>query len=249
MIRSILIALQLLTRIPVSIKGEVTPAELGRSAAAFPVAGLLIGLILSGVYVLAINLWPASIAAVLVLTAMVFVTGGLHIDGLMDTADGVFSGRSRERMLEIMRDSRVGSMGVMAAVLVYLLKFVSITAMPAATAVVGLIGAPVLSRWAMVAAISAYPYARSGPGTGKPYADYVSRREFYMATVIALLIVGGIWRWPGSLVAVAAVVVAVMLAYFLNSRLGGLTGDCYGAVNETVEAVILLVIAAGVHLG
>lgn len=244
MLRRTLIALQLLTRIPVTVTGELAPADLGKSAAAFPIVGVLIGMILSGVYILTDKIFPSDVAVALVLVTMVLVTGGLHVDGLMDTADGIGSGRSRERMLEIMRDSRVGSMGVMAAGLVYLLKFVLLGAIPAGLVGTSLLGVPVLSRWAMVVAIYSYPYARSGPGTGKPFADYVSWQELLVATVITLAVIGWLWRWPGLLAAAVTFGVTSSLAFFLNSRLGGLTGDCYGAVNELVEVTVLLVLVA-----
>lgn len=237
----ILIAVQFLTRLPVNIKGEVSLPELGAAAAAFPIAGILVGGVLALVYYVSASILPAPVAVFLTVTGLVFITGGLHLDGLMDTADGIFSGKGRERMLEIMKDSRVGAMGVIACVLLLGGKLLLITQLDSPWIFRVLLIFPVLSRWMLVWALAGYPYARVGEGTGRLFCDHVSIKEVAIATVITLVYVIALGGYAGALLVAGAAAAGLGTTYFLSNRLGGLTGDTYGATNEIVEVVVLLV--------
>jgi adenosylcobinamide-GDP ribazoletransferase len=249
---SFVAALQLLTRFPVPIQVPFEEKVLRRSVIFFPVAGLLIGLFLyvSGSALTA--LLPAGAAAALLTAIWVGITGGLHLDGLMDTADGVLSHRSRERMLEIMKDSRVGAMGVMACVVQLLLKFAFLNAIMEAgwgTGASLVLGTAIWSRWVMVAAIAIWPYARSGEGMGSMFKGVGGRQLMGCSAAAAIVSVAALSVLSGGrishviMLSSAAILLAGafggLVAWRLAGKLGGLTGDTYGAINELTEAWLL----------
>jgi adenosylcobinamide-GDP ribazoletransferase len=255
-------AFQFLTRLPLPVAVPFDEATLARSVVAYPAVGLVIGILLAAAGAAAAWLLPPLPAAVLTLTAWVAVTGGLHLDGLMDTADGLLSSRSRERMLEIMKDSRVGAMGVMAGGLQLLMKAALLTAWAGDARRAPwllLATAPLLSRAFLAAAIAGWPYARAdGAGLGGLYRG-VSRRHAAAAALIAapltlaLALAAGQgparWQaaaWAAALFA-AAYAAGWALARGMSRKLGGLTGDTYGALNELLETLLLLIMAIGIH--
>ncbi|ALS27673.1 cobalamin 5'-phosphate synthase [Paenibacillus sp. 32O-W] len=249
-------AIQFLTRVPVPWQVPFERPVLARSVIYFPAAGWLIGVLLTACADLLRIGVPPLPGAVILLGLWVALSGGLHLDGWMDTADGVFSGRSRERMLDIMKDSRVGAMGVIAAVLLLLFKFAALAELVASpawrTAVPALIAVPALSRLWMGAAIAGWPSARPNEGLAAYFAD-AGRRHSAGALIVAAALLLPVFRltgWPLSdallfLLAAAATgaLVSWLLAGWLCRRLGGLTGDTYGAINEAVEAALLFAIA------
>ena len=215
------------------------PGELGRSAAFFPVVGLLLGGALAGLDAILRLAWPVSLASAVVLVALVLLTGGLHIDGLMDSCDGLFGRREPERRLEIMRDSRVGSFGAVGAVCVLLVKFAALSELPDVWRIGGLVLMATLSRWAMVVAIWGFPYARA-QGLGRVFKDEVRWRQVIVATLIAAAAAGLGAQASGAAVFAVAALAMWLTARFICTRIPGLTGDSYGAVNEVVEVVVLL---------
>jgi cobalamin 5''-phosphate synthase/cobalamin synthase len=264
-LQALIAALQFLTRFPVPVEVPFVPAVLKRSVIYFPAAGLAIGLVAGLASLLlpyAVPVWPA---AVLLLALWIALSGGLHLDGWMDTADGVLSHRSRERMLDIMKDSRVGAMGVIAAILLLLLK-VSLLASLLEYAVRedgrGLLFALLVvsacwSRAWMAAAIAYWPPARGEEGIGAMF-NGVNKRNAALSLLTALVIsfmtlmISGINLWAASTVSLSAGLVTLLAggltAIRLNGKLGGLTGDTYGAMNEAVEAAILLAAVSWLHL-
>lgn len=231
--------LQFLTRIRVIKQTDWSPASFGRSVKYFTLIGAIIGLILAAINYTLSQFLPAHVLAAVIILAEIVITGGLHCDGFMDTADGVFSGRSRERMLEIMKDSRVGANGVVAFGLLLLLKYSLIVDMTSTMLTTALLVMPVAGRLAMVISITSFPYARPD-GMGKAFAQYAGRSTLLIAAIVALVIV-----IPLGLTAVvsagAAVVAGVLAARYFTNVLGGLTGDTYGAVTYLTELMALLV--------
>lgn len=253
---SALAALQLMTRFPLPRRMPEAPAEFGRSAVFFPLAGLLVGAVLAGAgYALGYG-FPHYVCGAFVMALWVLVTGGLHLDGWMDTADGLFSNQSRERMLVIMKDSRVGAMGVMAAGIALIVKTALLAALFAdagRSAFLLLALVPAWSRAFVAAAIAGWPYARKEGGFGGLYRA-VKARHAWGAGILAagltwlLLPLGGFD--PAATLAglgVAAILAygtGALLAAGIARKLGGLTGDAYGALNEALE-LALLAAAAG----
>lgn len=255
-----LLALQFLTRIPVIVRGTVTEETKARSMAYFPLVGLLLGVAAAAVYALSSLVLPAAVVNLIIISFFVLVTGNMHGDGLMDTADGLYSGRPREGMLEIMKDSRTGSHGVMAGILAVLFKLVLLgqfLVVPEKTA--ALIIVPVLGRWAQVYSAAMFPYARTGGGTGL-FTVKVGRRELFWASVTTLtasvlvsaftcgltetvsaegLLTGML---KGIVLAAAVFAGTFALGRYISGRLGGLTGDTYGAINECAEVLAFVVL-------
>ena len=245
-------ALRFLTALPLA-HSEVKPGEIGRSAAFFPLVGLLLGLGLAGLDLVLRQLWPASVVNAGLVVASVLLTGGLHLDGLMDSCDGLFGRRDPARRLEIMRDSRVGSFGVLGAACAILLLFAGLGELREPWRFGGLVLMGTLSRWAMVLAIWGFPYARA-EGLGRSFKDGLSVAHVLAATVLAVVVVAaGLAVGPPPLVGAAALVGAALVALavgaFVCTRIPGLTGDSYGAINQIAELAVLLTLVALVKAG
>jgi adenosylcobinamide-GDP ribazoletransferase len=236
----VLPAIQFLSIVPV--KRGFTMEEVGHSAAFFPVVGLIIGLALVVLnYFLGMFL-PFSVDNVLLLVALVIITGAMHMDGLVDTCDGVAGHRTVEERLNIMRDSRVGGFGAIGGALILLVKFVVLNSVPRDWIGSALILMPVLSRWAMVYSIYAYPSARPD-GLGKMFKDGVGWIQMAAATLIAVLVALVLFHKVWFSILLFVFVLATATALFLKNRLKGLTGDTYGAINEIAEVGVLIMIS------
>lgn len=237
-------ALSFFTRIPVP---WLKPSEKAwrQSVAWYPAVGLVIGCLLWAFLTAALWAFSPLLAAVLTCAAWVYITGGLHLDGWMDLADGLGSSRSRERMLEIMKDSRSGAMAVLAAILLLLVKTAGLAELAAASAsllpVILII--PFAARTHVLVAIHFWPYATEEGGIGKNIGEGL---RFWHIGLAYLALLGLGW-WLAGIPAVAAVAVSLLFVLWfargISRRLGGLTGDCYGALIESSEAVMLLILA------
>ena len=235
-----LTALGFLTALPVP-RRVANAAALARALIFFPLVGLLVGAVLLGLDLLLAPLLPNGVRVALLLGAGIGLTRALHLDGLMDCCDGLFGGFTPERRLEIMRDSRVGAFGVLGAIVVLLLRFNGLAALSDPWLVAGLLLPPTLGRWAMTLAIVAYPYGRKG-GLGVAFKEGASWRQVALAGILATGAAVALW-WPWGVLALpVAAALTAGLARFMRGRLPGLTGDCYGAINEIVEVVLLLVV-------
>ncbi len=234
----------LLSSLPLPFAPKELASSLGRAAGWFPLVGLIFGLILAGVGWGLFAFLPVGIAAALILAVWVALTGMLHLDGFMDSCDGLLPPREPARRLEIMKDSRVGAFGVVGGVLLLLLKYNALLALPAAQRLPALIVTPTLGRWAMSWAMARYPLARSG-GMGKLFTEGLGHAQILLATVIMLAVLFGMMAWPMALALLAATwLITALLARLAMSRIHGLTGDVYGAICEAVETVMLVIVAA-----
>ena len=238
---SLIVALGFLTALPLPRGGALRTGELARSLGWFPLAGAVVGgLLLALDFGLSLVL-PLGVRSVLVIIAGIAITRGLHLDGLMDVCDGLFGGFTPERRLEIMRDSRVGAFGVLGAVADLLLRYAALVALTDGWRLVGLVLPPIIGRWAMVWAMVAYPYGRA-EGLGAAFKRDAGWGQVAVATVGAAILGAAFW-WPwGAAGLVVGWLVAVAVGRFMLRRLPGLTGDCYGTINEVVEGVVLVVV-------
>lgn len=230
--------LQFLTRIRLVKQTDWSPDSFGRSVKYFTLIGAIIGLILAGLNYILSQFLPSHVLAATLILAEIVLTGGLHCDGFMDTADGVFSGRPRERMLEIMKDSRVGANGVVAFGLLLLLKYSLIVDMTPTMLVTALFTMPVVGRLVMVISVTSFPYARP-EGMGKAFAQYADRTTLCITAAVAVAVVIPLGL-QALICAGGAVLAGILTARYLAKILGGLTGDTYGAVTELTELVALL---------
>ncbi len=238
--RSFLTAVKFLTILPVGKKFALQDKELAKSAVYFPLVGALIGLLLVAVDFILRPFFPDLIVNLFILIALILVTGGLHLDGFMDSIDGLFSGRDKNRILEIMRDSKVGAFGTMAVIFLILLKLSFLNEIQSGIRYSVLILMPVLSRWAAVYAAKNYPYARSTSGTGEPFARLVGRGELISATVFTAILAIFLLGFRGIIIWFIAFLVLLLLTGWINKKIHGMTGDTYGAIIEITEVVVLV---------
>lgn len=246
-----LAALRFLTSIPLPRPREIGKEELGRSAVYFPVVGLIIGVILAGLYWLLDFVLPVAVVNALLIVFLVAVTGALHLDGFVDTCDGIGSHRTIEDRWRVMHDSRAGAFGIVGVVLLLLVKYASLSSIPGPLMMVTLIFMPVVSRWAMVYAIFTYPYARPS-GLGKVLKQGLSWRSFTVATLITLVVavvMFPLWHLTGLVVTLGVWIMAVVMAVIFERKFAGLTGDTYGAINEVAEVSVLILVLLLARLG
>jgi adenosylcobinamide-GDP ribazoletransferase len=242
-----LAALRFLTIIPLP-GGKPSPGEVGRSIAYFPAVGAIIGLILVGLNWLLGLVLPPAIVNILLIASLAVVSGGLHLDGFVDSCDGMVGHKTAAQRRRVMKDSRAGAFGIIGVSLLLLVKYLSLNSVPESWLVPTLLLMPVLSRWAMVYAVFAYPYARPA-GLGKAFKRETSRPVFLVATVIALAIAVIPAQFAGLVIMLGVWIIAMAIAFFLKSRFGGLTGDSYGAINETAEVLVLILVCLLAHIG
>jgi adenosylcobinamide-GDP ribazoletransferase len=235
----LLAALQFLTILPV--KRNFTSEQIGRSTVWFPVVGFIIGAILFGLHYILELILPAALVNALLIAVLVILSGGLHLDGLSDTIDGLAGHRTPERRLEIMRDSHIGAIGAVGLFLFLIIEYVCLNSIPDKYLPFTLLLAPAVSRWAMVYAIFAFPYARP-EGLGKAFKQAVGRSEFLIATFLTLLLSVILFPTAGPVIAAGAWIVISLAALYIKRQIGGLTGDTYGAINEIALITVLLAI-------
>jgi adenosylcobinamide-GDP ribazoletransferase len=230
-------AFQFLTRIPA---GSLPWSEdlLGRSAAFFPVVGLVVGGGAALVDWLCRPRVNDSLRAVAVLIFLVAITGGLHEDALADVADGLGVRRTREQALAIMRDSRIGSFGATALGLALLARYALIAALPPARAAATLITAHVLCRWTSLPLAAYLPPARGNDGQGASFGLHVPRSSVLLGTLLAAALTAALLGKAFLLPLLVAAALVMLSGWYYRHRLGGITGDCLGAANQVTEIAI-----------
>jgi len=238
---ALLIALQFLTRLPVSLPGMPTPEQVGRSLLWYPAVGLLLGLLLWGAHLL-LEQTSALLQSAIILALWVALSGGLHLDGLADTADAWVGGfGDRERTLTIMKDPRSGPIAVVVLVLLLLLKFAALFTLLQAGQGIYLMLLPWLGRSLLPLLLATTPYVRAG-GLGQALADHLPRRQ--LPWVLGVHVAGMLlFGWQGLLALMAGLLLFAWLRRALLQRLGGTTGDTAGALVELAECGALLALA------
>ncbi|MEM8740832.1 MAG: adenosylcobinamide-GDP ribazoletransferase [Pseudomonadota bacterium] len=240
------LAATFLTRLPLRDPDPFTPARMAASARYFPLIGGLVGLIGAGLFLAASLLWTPPVAALLALAGILLVTGALHEDGLADTADGLGGGATRDRALEIMRDSRIGAYGTLALIVSVGLRVAALAALSPMLAAAALIAGHAASRAASVAVMATSSYAReTGAGgfgrEGLPGATLPVALGLAAACALPLAWLDG----PAVLTGLAAAAVATLaFRRWSVRRLGGHTGDTLGAAEQLAQSAFLLALAA-----
>ncbi len=252
-----LTALEFLTRIPIPAATQFDPAWMSRCVRYFPWVGVLIGGCAALVWWAVQPALSPWLVAALAFTASALITGAFHEDGLSDYVDGIGGGQSREQTLAIMKDSRVGSFGALALILVTVIKIAALASVPMMDAVIALVFTHATARASAVTVMAALPYARDDATSKvRPVAMGVTWAEVVVSWLpsAALIACSAVWaaecglstQMPIALLAatLAAGIVTTLLARQMKRRLGGYTGDALGAVEQCAEAVILVVCAA-----
>lgn len=236
-------ALRFFTRLPVPAWVGHSEERLNRATRYFPAVGLLVGLIAALVWVLTSLFWPKPVALLLSLGATLLVTGAFHEDGLADMTDGFGGGWDKARILDIMKDSRIGSFGAIALTMTLLGRFMLLLELPDDWIVVALLAAHTVSRFAAVALMRLLDYARDDAlAKTKPLATHIIDRDFYIALATAALPCLPLLLLSGNLLFALILVAAVVfwLKRFFRRWLGGYTGDCLGATQQAAELAFYL---------
>src|SRR5471032_1081313 len=244
-IRLFFIALQFFTRLPIPRWVGFQPDWLHHAARYFPLVGVVVAALTAAVYAAAAVLFPAPVAVLLSTAAGIYITGAFHEDGFADMCDGFGGGMAPERVMEIMKDSRIGAYGAIGTICLLALKCLTLSLLPPATAIATLFIAHPLSRLAATALIWRLDYARA-EGKAKPMAQEMSSGEFLIAAVSAampalLLGASSYVAWSAITGGIlAALVATIWLGQKFVRRIGGYTGDCLGAVQQVTELLFYL---------
>jgi len=242
-IRPLITAFAFLTRLPIRA-GAITDRDLGRSVGFFPLVGLVLGLLTAGLAYAFVEFFPPPMVAVLLVAAGALLTGGLHLDGLSDLFDGLAGGQGdRERTLAIMRDSRIGAQGAVAVVLVLAAKIAAASVLVEGRQYAALVAIPVIGRFAVAPSIVLFPYTRP-EGLGRAFNGEAGWVQLVLAAVTlgAVLAAFGVSLGQPAL---AGLLIAIVIALALRVKLGGLTGDVYGATIEIAEVAAAFVATLG----
>ncbi|MCP4675299.1 MAG: adenosylcobinamide-GDP ribazoletransferase [Deltaproteobacteria bacterium] len=248
MLRGFVSAVRTLSLLPVPGKDA---DNMTSSLPWFPVVGALLGTVLFGLWFLldaaGLSSWPEGEAFVLVVASVV-LTRGLHLDGLADWADGFFSMTGKERTLEIMKDSRIGTFGVLSLIIVIGLKWVAIVRLIDSNLVLWIIAAYVISRTIQVELAVSLPYARAKGGTGAPFVNGAHGWHRVVGWILAATLLAALGPYVPCIL-IPGYIATKILGYLFKRRLGGVTGDLLGASSEMVETLFLALFASlGTHL-
>ena len=248
--KTFILALQLMTRLPINKEIQVTDARLIRGVMYWPLVGVVTGVIDCIVFVLLSFFVPKSVAAVFAVLCQLCVTGGFHLDGLCDTADAIYSARTRERMLEIMKDSRIGTNGVIAAIFDIGLKILILCQLD--SPVPAILLAPVAGKCVQGVLMYKADYPRKS-GLGASYIGRISALIMVVCLVVGVFFINLVLFLEGSrwllLCPVIFTVVALAYRFYIERKIGGMTGDTMGAGNEVTEVVFLLCLLVGQRFG
>lgn len=235
----ILTALSFLTCLPIRLRKPPDERDLARSMVYFPLIGLFLGSLLVLLNSALIPVLPPRVVNLALLILLVGLSGGLHLDGLADTIDGLAGGREKEQRLAIMRDSHLGAFGTLALILLLLTKYELLCSLSGSPRNILLLLMPAMGRWTQVVGAAFFPSAR--PGLGSIFVKVVGIKELIWATLIILpfCLLLGLSR--GLLFGLLNLGAALVLFWFVSRRIGGITGDSLGAVSETIEVTSLII--------
>ncbi len=241
------LAISFLTILPVIDRRRASEDTVAASFAWFPIVGFVLGAALTAEDWLLAHVFAQVIRSVLIIVSLTVVTGAVHLDGLADTADALGAGRDRERALDILRDSRVGTFGASAIFFDLTLKILALSTLAGHRRYAALLLAPMLARWAMVLVASGLPYLRSsGSGStllGNENKSLGSRAVFVAIFTLVVVPMLGALR-AVALAGAVAIVIVFKMRWFYRRWLGGVTGDLIGACGELVEIAVLVTMAS-----
>ena len=241
MIKQLIILIQFMTRIPVFVNVEYDEEKLGKSIKYFPLVGAIIGIFLYGINILAGKITEnRQIAAIIIIIAEIFITGLIHIDGLADTADGLFSYAEKEKILEIMKDSRVGTNGAVALILYFMTKVILLSEIRPEYIILY----PVISRLSTSINAGIGEYARKN-GMSNGIIGKNGKKEAVISIIITMILSFIILKAKGLIILIFAILFILLLMKGVKRKIGGITGDTMGA---SLELTSILVLLAGVVL-
>lgn len=240
LIKRFILMVQFLTRIPMPVNLDIKEEDFGKGLVFAPVVGLILGGLLAGAYHFLDMVFPSYVTAVFIIILYIALTGGLHLDGLGDTFDGLFSNRSRERILEIMRDSRIGTNALLAVTCVLLLNVGLLSALQREFIIPVLALMPVAGRIGSLIGSGISRYARSGEGLGKSFIEYCGLKEILAGLPVYFALFFIVNGFTGLLMSVTPVLTAFLLTAYFSRKINGVTGDILGAVCELNQTFFLI---------
>ena len=235
--KPLLTALQFLTILPIKIE-RIEDKDYGKAVFYFPFAGIIIGSLLS-LFLLFLNTLPKALISSLILLASIVLTGAIHLDGLADTSDGFYGGRGKEDILNIMRDKRIGAIGAVALFSVLICKYSLFYSIPNGLLWEFLILSCSFSRWAQSIACSFFNYARE-EGKAKNFIEFSNKRDCYLSGIFVLLIFILLAKFKGALIFFISLFICLIFMHYISKKIGGMSGDTIGAINEVAEISVLL---------
>jgi adenosylcobinamide-GDP ribazoletransferase len=234
------LAFQFLTIVPWPRSEVWQPEDLGASMAWYPVVGAALGCLLMGVHLVGSEVFPDGVLRPALVVLLIILSGGLHVDGFADVCDGFYAGRTKADALRIMKDPHLGTMAVIGTVSVLMMKVVLLSSLPTAVLGSAVLIFPAIGRGGMVWGMWMAPYARPEGGTGETFFRTLAGRHVWTATIVlsawALLFAG----WPAVILLLCAAAATKMFVDYCGRRIGGMTGDTLGALNELLELLTLM---------
>jgi adenosylcobinamide-GDP ribazoletransferase len=246
-LKRLVLMLQFFTRIPINIQITANSSDFGKGLVFAPFVGLVIGAVLTIAAYGLLFIFPRVMVSALVLVLYMAITGGLHLDGLGDTFDGIFSNRPKERILEIMRDSRVGTNAVLAVASVLLLDFTALTQINEEYFLRIILLMPMAGRAGSLVGAAVSGYARLGEGLGKSFIDFCGKKELIWGLIIYSVISLLTFDLKLWIILLLPPLTALLTVKYFSSKVGGATGDILGAVCE-LNQCMFLVAACGLLL-
>ena len=240
--RSFIIAVQFLTCLPLAPKMKVSEEEVGRSMRYFPLVGLCMGACLAAAHMLFAAVLPLSVADGMIIALLAALSGAIHLDGLADTADGIAGGTDREERLRIMKDPRVGAIGVVCVVLIIMLKYVALLALSGHLIYKALLLVPVIGRWAQLLVAYRADYAGLTRGVGFTFTRHVTLPVVLCTSLLVAAFAYYLFSLKGVAAAVMILVACRAYAVYFRRTLGGVTGDVLGAATELAETAALIML-------
>ena len=238
-------ALMFLTRIPVPKWVGYSEENINKCNRYFPLVGGIIGIIGGFVFLLANFIFPQKIAIILSMSSTIILTGAFHEDGFADFCDGFGGGMTKEKILEIMKDSRMGAYGTIGMILILLLKFFALSSLPASTIIPALICGHSLSRTIAVSTMYSLPYVREDElSKSKPVTKNLHISDLWIAIIIGVSTLLLFKNWSVFIIVIPVLLTKFWFDRYLKKRIGGYVGDCLGAMQQVSEIVFYLSLLA-----
>ncbi|MCD3244650.1 adenosylcobinamide-GDP ribazoletransferase [Clostridium botulinum C] len=240
--KNLILMIQFFTRIPINVEINVKEDSFAKGICYLPIVGLIIGMFNVATYVIASKLTTGMFPIVVALLANTMITGAFHIDGLADTCDGIFSSRKKERMLEIMKDSRVGTNGAIAIVFDFMFRACILNSLSEKYILISIIMAPVVAKTIVTLLMCFSVYARKEGGLGGVFLEKVEPFRMIIAFAICIILGYLVIGYKFLLILFITVIIMEIYKKFIYSKIDGMTGDTLGAANEIAEIMFILIL-------
>ncbi|KEI00416.1 adenosylcobinamide-GDP ribazoletransferase [Clostridium botulinum] len=240
--KNLILMIQFFTRIPINIEIDVKEDSFAKGIGYLPIVGLIIGMFNVATYIIASKLTTGMFPIVVALLANTMITGAFHIDGLADTCDGIFSSRKKERMLEIMKDSRVGTNGAIAIVFDFMFRWCLLSSLSEKYTLIAIVMAPVVAKTIVTLLMCFSVYARKEGGLGGVFLEKVKPFRVVIAFVICISLGCLVLGYKFLFILIITVAIMKMYKKLIYSKIDGMTGDTLGAANEIAEITFTLIL-------